>query len=59
MNGSDLFNAGKKTGKETGDKAREVFEKGKAFGQKENEKGREAGNCAKPAENLIFTVKDE
>ena len=44
MKGSDLFNAGKKTGKETGDSAKEAFAKGKASGQKEKEKGKKAGN---------------
>ena len=44
MKGSDLFNAGKKTGKETGDIAKEAFAKGEASGQREKEKGKEAGN---------------
>ena len=43
MKGSDLFNAGKKTGKETGHIAKEAFAKGEASGQKEKEKGKEAG----------------
>ena len=43
MKGSDLFNAGKKAGKETGEIAKEVFEKGEASGLKENEKGKKAG----------------
>ena len=43
MKGSDLLEAGKKTGKETGDIAKEAFAKGKASGQKEKEKGKEAG----------------
>ena len=44
MKGSDLFKAGKKSGKETGDSAKEAFAKGKATGQKEKETGKEAGN---------------
>ena len=44
MKGSDLFNAGKKTGKETCDIAKEAFAKGKSSGQKEKEKGKLAGN---------------
>ena len=43
MKGSDLFNEGKKIGKETGDIAKEAFAKGEASGQKEKEKGKEAG----------------
>ena len=43
MKGSDLLEAGKKTGKETGEIAKGAFEKGKASGQKEKEKGKEAG----------------
>ena len=38
MKGSDLFDAGKKSGKETGEIAKEAFAKGKASGQKEKEK---------------------
>ena len=44
MKGSDMFEAGKKTGKETGEIAKEAFAKGKTSGQKEKEKGKEAGN---------------
>ena len=43
MKGSDLFEAGKKTGKETSDIAKEAFAKGKTSSQKEKEKGKEAG----------------
>ena len=43
MKGSDLFKAGKKAGKETGEIAKGAFEKGKTSGQKEKEKGKDAG----------------
>jgi hypothetical protein len=43
MKGSDLFNAGKKAGKETGEIAKGAFAKGKESGQKEKENGKEAG----------------
>jgi hypothetical protein len=43
MKGSDLLEAGKKTGRETGDIAKEAFERGKTSGQSEKEKGKEAG----------------
>ena len=46
MKGSDLFSAGKKTGKETGDLANDAFKKGKASGRDAKEKGKEAGNDA-------------
>jgi hypothetical protein len=43
MKGSDLFNGGKKTGKETGEIAKQTFAKGEASGQKQKEKGKDAG----------------
>lgn len=46
MKGSDLFRAGMKRGKETGDLANDAFKKGKASGRDSKEKGKEAGNDA-------------
>jgi hypothetical protein len=43
MNGADLFNAGKRTGKEAGEIARENFRTGTAAGERVKKSGKEAG----------------
>lgn len=41
--GSDIFNAGKKAGKEAANGAKETFGKGKKFGKKVHDTGSDAG----------------
>jgi hypothetical protein len=46
MNGEDLFNAGKKAGKHTGDAGRPVFSRGQKKGEDAYEDGRDAGTTS-------------